>query len=172
VSENEEFKDEGKDPMITVTRHICFAATAAKNNSDPILGLLSVDYDGSEEPKERQPPPIVQGPAKINSTTELENIRAVNRKNIRTAPTVIEEDGVSPKSLNDRPKKRPLQEEPRRKPNITIDTAQDQTVSCCGCTKETTKDIGFSPSNGGSTQYLSTTCYESMQIGPLVVIKQ
>ena len=52
VSENEEIKDQGKDPMITLTRRICFAATAAKNNNDPILGLLSVDYDCNEEPKE------------------------------------------------------------------------------------------------------------------------
>jgi hypothetical protein len=141
------------------------------NNNDPILGLLSVDYDSNDEPNERQPPPIVQGPAKSSSTTELDNIRAVNRKNIRTAPTGIEEDGVSPKSLNDRPKKRTLREEPRRKPNITIDTAQDQEV-CCGCKKETTKEIGFSPSNGGSTQYLCTKCYESMQTGPPVAIKQ
>ena len=163
VSENEEFKDQGKDPVITVTRFICFAATAATNNKDPILELLSVDYDGNEEPKEQQPPPIVQGPEKSSSTTELDNIRAVNQKNIRPAPTVVEEEGVSPKSLNDRPKKRPLCEQSRRgKPNLTIYTSQDQTVSCCGCTKETTKDKGFSPSNGGSTQYMCRTCYESM----------
>ena len=57
VTENEEFKDQGKDPMITVQRRICFAATAATIINDPILDLLSVDYDGKEEPKERQPPP-------------------------------------------------------------------------------------------------------------------
>ena len=157
VSGNEEFKDQGKDPMITVTRRICFAATAATNTNDPILELLSVDYDGNKEPKEQQPPPIIQGPEKISSNMELDNIRAVNRKNIRPAPTGGEEEGVSPKSLNDRPKKRPLREQSRRgKPNITIDTSRDQTVSCCGCTKETTKDIGLSPSNGGSTQYMCT----------------
>ena len=115
--------------MITVTRRICFAATAATNNNDPILELISVDHDGNDEPKERQPPPIVQGPAKSSSTTELDNIRAVNRKNIRPAPTVVEEDGVSPKILNDRPKKRPMCEQSRRKLSITIDTAQDRTVS-------------------------------------------
>ena len=171
MTENEEFKDQGKDPMITVQRRICFSATAAMNTNDPILELLLVEYDGNEEPKERQPPPIVQGPAKSGSTTELDNIREVNRRNIRTAPIVTEEDGVSPKSLNDRPKKRTLREETRRKPKITIDTAQDQEV-CCGCKKETTKEICFSPSNGGSTQYMCTTCYESMQTGPPVAIKQ
>ena len=103
MSENEEFKDQGKDPMIVVTRRIYFAATVATNTNDPILELLSVDYDGNEEPKERQPPTIAQGLAKSSSTTELDNIRAVNRKNIRPAPTVVEEEGVSPKSLNDRP---------------------------------------------------------------------
>jgi hypothetical protein len=91
VTENEEFKDQGKDPMITVTRRICFAATAATNNKYPILELLSVDYDGKEEPKEpkeRQPPPIVQGPAKSSSTTELDNISAVNLKNIIPRPRI------------------------------------------------------------------------------------
>jgi hypothetical protein len=171
VTENEEFRDQGKDPMITVTRRIMFAATTAMNSNDPVLGLLSVDYDSNDEPNKRQPPHIVQGPAKSGSTTELDNIREVNRKNIRTAPIVIEEEGVSPKSLNDRPKKRASREEPRWKPKITIDTVQDQEV-CCGCKKETTKEIGFSPSNGGSTQYLCTKCYESMQTGSPVASKQ
>ena len=110
--------------MITVQRRICFAATAAMIINDTILDLFSVDYDGKEEQKERQPPPTTQGPAKISSTTELENIRAVKRKNIRPALTGGGEEGVSTKSLNDRPKKRPLCERSRReKPTITIDTA-------------------------------------------------
>ena len=173
VTENEEFNDQGKEPMETVTRRKCFTDSAATITNDPLLVLLSVEHGEHVEPIERPPPPILQAQAKISSTTELDNIRAVNRRNIRLESTGGKEDGESPKSLIDRPKKRSLYERlPRAKPNIAIDTSSDPEVNCCGCNTETTKDIYFSPKNGGVTQYMCKPCYESMQTGPPRVIRQ